>query len=199
MTAPTYRLYLVDRVAPPRPGLVRSADDAGQPIAGDVWTLTYDAFGRLTAGIRPPLCMGSVTLADGSVVTGFLGEAARLGGCRDITEFGGWRGYLWARQPAGADCAMRCAGQRGRLARTATMKLSGKLDCGCLRPTLFALQVRGQKPRIDLSSWSSTQRRRTAASSPLLCAGRAAPRPAARRHLVAAIPGNGHTSPSRRR
>ena len=41
----------------------------------------------------PPLAIGTVELADGTQVKGFLGEAHALADARDITSFGGWRAF----------------------------------------------------------------------------------------------------------
>jgi allophanate hydrolase len=40
------------------------------------------------------LGLGTVTLANGSGVTGFLCESHATQGARDITGLGGWRTYL---------------------------------------------------------------------------------------------------------
>jgi allophanate hydrolase len=48
--------------------------------------------------IPPPLGLGSVQLADGRWVKGFICEGAGLVGATDISAFGGWRAYL-ASQP----------------------------------------------------------------------------------------------------
>jgi len=44
----------------------------------------------------PGLCIGKVRLEDGSIVLGVLGEPALVEGHREITSYGGWRGYLAA-------------------------------------------------------------------------------------------------------
>jgi allophanate hydrolase len=46
--------------------------------------------------VPEPLSIGTVTLADGRRVKGFLVEAAAIAGARDISSFGGWRAYLAA-------------------------------------------------------------------------------------------------------
>jgi allophanate hydrolase len=48
----------------------------------------------LVAAIAPPLGLGTVALADGDRVTGFLCEAHAVEDARDISEFGGWRAAL---------------------------------------------------------------------------------------------------------
>ncbi len=56
------------------------------------WTLA--AFGSFVAEIPPPLAIGSVVLADGSIVKGFIAEPRAIEGARDITSLGGWRAYV---------------------------------------------------------------------------------------------------------
>ncbi len=95
-TAPNYRLYEIAGTAA-RPGLVRVANGDGRAIETELWSLTPTALGELTAGIEAPLCIGSVELADGTWVKGFLCEAAATVAARDISEFGGWRRFLAAK------------------------------------------------------------------------------------------------------
>jgi allophanate hydrolase len=91
-TAPAYRLYALD-TAPPKPGLVRVAQD-GAAIEAEVWELTAAALGALTAALPRPMALGSVELADGARVPGFLCEPQALSQARDITRYGGWRAFL---------------------------------------------------------------------------------------------------------
>jgi len=44
--------------------------------------------------VPAPLTIGTITLADGRKVKGFLVEAAATAGARDISSFGGWRAFL---------------------------------------------------------------------------------------------------------
>ena len=98
-TTPDYRLYALagggPGAAPAKPGLVRVGDTgpAGAPIEVEVWTLSEAAFGAFVAAVPPPLAIGSVTLAGGRTVRGFVCEPRALEGARDITEHGGWRAY----------------------------------------------------------------------------------------------------------
>ncbi len=92
-TAPRYGLYVLAGGPPKRPGLVRQAEGGGS-IALEIWALPKAALGQFIGQIPAPLGLGSVELADGSRVTGFLCEAAGLEGARDITALGGWRAYL---------------------------------------------------------------------------------------------------------
>jgi len=96
VTAADYRLYALAGAGPARPGLVRQPGFAGPGIAVEIWSLPADGFGRLVAAIPPPLGVGTLTLADGSAVSGFLCEPHGTAGARDITGYGGWRAFLAA-------------------------------------------------------------------------------------------------------
>ena len=95
-TAAEYRLHALP-TTPPKPGLVRVAD-GGAAIGAEVWELPAAGLGRLVAALPSPMAIGTVRLADGSTVPGFLCEPAALHGAPDITHHGGWRAYLAARQ-----------------------------------------------------------------------------------------------------
>ncbi len=92
-TAPHYRLYALPGTVPPKPGLVRGAE-GGAAIALEVWAMPQRAVGSFLALIPPPLGLGSVQLADGRHVHGFLCEPHALAGAREVTAFGGWRAYI---------------------------------------------------------------------------------------------------------
>jgi allophanate hydrolase len=92
-TAPVYRFYALPGGTPHRPGLVR-VPDGGAAIELEVWSLPATEVGAFLRGIPAPLGLGTVTLADGSAVTGFLCESHALREARDITALGGWRAYL---------------------------------------------------------------------------------------------------------
>jgi allophanate hydrolase len=94
-TAPTYRLFELPGAVPAKPGLVGGGAAAGDGIEAEIWELGTEAFGRLVASVPPPLAIGTVTLADGRLVKGYLCEADAVAGAgaRDITAYGGWRAY----------------------------------------------------------------------------------------------------------
>ena len=92
-TAPGYRLFALDGTVPPKPGLVREPGFAGPGIELEVWAIPTNAFGSFVAEVPAPLGIGSVELADGSTVKGFVCEAFALGAATEITKFGGWRAY----------------------------------------------------------------------------------------------------------
>jgi allophanate hydrolase len=94
MTAPDYRLFALDTAPPPRPGLLRVAAGQGASIAVEVWALPAEGFGRFVAAIAAPLAIGTLRLADGRGVKGFLAESEAVANARDISSFGGWRAYM---------------------------------------------------------------------------------------------------------
>ena len=93
VTAADYRLYALP-TTPPKPGMLRVEAGKGSAIELEVWALSASAFGQFVAAIPPPLSIGTIRLADGRNVKGFLVEAAGLDGARDISRFGGWRSYM---------------------------------------------------------------------------------------------------------
>ena len=102
-TTPHYQLFALPNTTPPKPGLQRaSACDSGAAIAVEVWDVPIDAVGSFLALIPPPLGLGSLELADGRHVHGFVCEAHALVGARDITAFGGWRAFLASLAPTAA-------------------------------------------------------------------------------------------------
>jgi allophanate hydrolase len=92
-TAPTYRLFELPGAVPAKPGLVGGGTPTGDGIEVEIWELATASFGRLVASVPPPLAIGTVTLADGRLVKGYLCEADAVAGAREITEHGGWRAY----------------------------------------------------------------------------------------------------------
>ena len=93
-TAPDYRLYALADTVPAKPGLLRVENGKGANVEVEVWALGADVFGRFTDAVPAPLSIGTIRLADGRTVKGFLVEAAATTGARDISSFGGWRAFL---------------------------------------------------------------------------------------------------------
>ncbi|WP_330211882.1 allophanate hydrolase [Pseudomonas sp. Z18(2022)] len=87
-----YRLYALSDTTPAKPGLVRVRQQ-GAAIEVEVWEMPLSQFGAFVAGIPAPLGIGSLQLADGRWVKGFICEPRGLEGALDITEFKGWRAY----------------------------------------------------------------------------------------------------------
>jgi allophanate hydrolase len=92
-TAPDYKLYALE-TTPPKPGMLRVAAGAGASIELEIWALPAAAFGKFVASVPPPLSIGTVRLADGRGVKGFIVEAADVDGAREISQFGGWRAFV---------------------------------------------------------------------------------------------------------
>jgi len=91
-TAASYRLYALANTVPAKPGLVRDA--TGAAIIVELWDIPLARFGEFVAEIPAPLGIGTLELADGRSVKGFICEPAALAQATDITEFGGWRRWL---------------------------------------------------------------------------------------------------------
>lgn len=94
-TVPNYRLYAIADSVPPKPALVHS--DEGAAIKIEVYELGLAEFGSFVVEVPPPLAIGTVTLADGTSVKGFVAEPRALTGAEDITHLGGWRAYISGR------------------------------------------------------------------------------------------------------
>jgi allophanate hydrolase len=92
-TAPDYKLYAL-ATTPPKPGMLRVDAGKGSSIAIEVWALSAAGFGKFVAAVPPPLSIGTVRLADGRGIKGFLVEPVDIDGARDISDFGGWRAFM---------------------------------------------------------------------------------------------------------
>jgi allophanate hydrolase len=93
-TAPFYRLYYLANTAPPKPGLIRVEEQLAHGIDIEVWSLDRDAFGDFVSEVPPPLAIGTLELASGKNVKGFVCEPCALDGAKDITRHRSWRSYL---------------------------------------------------------------------------------------------------------
>jgi len=91
-TASSYRLFALLDGPIKKPGLLRDAQ--GAAITVELWDIPLARFGEFVAEIPAPLGIGSLTLADGRSVKGFICEPAALSQALEITEFGGWRRWL---------------------------------------------------------------------------------------------------------
>jgi allophanate hydrolase len=92
-TAPDYKLYALD-TTPPKPGMLRVDAGTGSSIKLELWALSAAAFGKFVAAIPPPLGIGTIRLADGRGVKGFVVEPVAIEGARDISAYGGWRAFM---------------------------------------------------------------------------------------------------------
>ena len=95
-TTRDYRLFALPNTTPPKPGLLRVVTGLGHAIAVEVWQMPASAFGSFVALIPSPLGIGTLRLADGSNVQGFICEPLDLNEARDVSSFGGWRAYIAA-------------------------------------------------------------------------------------------------------
>ena len=95
-TATSYRLYALPDTSPPKPGLLRVAK-GGVAIALELWDMPTQHFGSFVEEIPAPLGIGSLELADGSRVKGFICEPYALERAQDVSAFGGWRAYVASR------------------------------------------------------------------------------------------------------
>ncbi|HEY6096180.1 MAG TPA: allophanate hydrolase [Gallionellaceae bacterium] len=98
-SSPDYKLYALPGGPPYRPGMVKVAQ-GGAAIEVEVWEMPASEFGSFVAGIPAPLGIGTLTLANGEKVQGFVCEAYAVTHAEDITQFGGWRAYLARKQAA---------------------------------------------------------------------------------------------------
>ncbi|GAA2359533.1 allophanate hydrolase-related protein [Dactylosporangium salmoneum] len=89
-TAPEYRVWTINDV---HPAMIRTPGEGGA-VALEVWEVPAAALADILSKEPAGLTVGKVALADGSEVLGVLGEPFLVEGQREITEFGGWRGYL---------------------------------------------------------------------------------------------------------
>ena len=92
-TAAGYRFYALAGTSPLKPGLVFDGVGHGA-IEVELWEMDEAYFGSFVALVPAPLSIGTVTLADGRTVKGFLCEAHATKDAEDITAFGGWRAWL---------------------------------------------------------------------------------------------------------
>lgn len=92
-SSPDYKLYALPGGPPYRPGMVRVAQ-GGNAIEVEVWEMAAREFGSFVAGIPAPLGIGTLTLADGETVQGFVCEQYAVADTEDITHYGGWRAFL---------------------------------------------------------------------------------------------------------
>lgn len=89
-TAPIYRLWSIDDRYP----AMQRVSEGGQAIAVEVWAVPPAGVCMILQQEPPGLCIGKVTLADGEVVLGVLGEAVACQDRLEITQWGGWRAYI---------------------------------------------------------------------------------------------------------
>ena len=94
VTAAAYRLW---SIADRHPAMIRVAH-GGAAIAVEIWSVPVEAVAMILVNEPAGLCIGKVTLSDGSEVLGVLGEPIICEGQKDITAAGGWRSYISGRE-----------------------------------------------------------------------------------------------------
>ena len=100
-TAPLYRLWSVDDV---HPAMLRVAT-GGASIAVEIWLVPAAGIASVLLTEPDGLCIGRLTLDDGTEVLGVLAEPVLVEGQREITEHGGWRAYVATNAPLEPDVA----------------------------------------------------------------------------------------------
>jgi allophanate hydrolase len=91
-TAPRYRLWEVDGRWP---ALIESAD--GAAMAAELWEIDEAHLARLAELEPPGWSRAPVELADGRRAEAFLGDTSLRARGRDVSEHGGWAGYVVSR------------------------------------------------------------------------------------------------------
>jgi hypothetical protein len=89
-TAPCYRLWTIGDV---HPAMLR-VTTGGRSIAVEIWLVPPAGIASILASEPDGLCVGRLTLHDGTEVLGVLAEPALVEGQREITDHGGWRAYV---------------------------------------------------------------------------------------------------------
>jgi allophanate hydrolase len=92
-TSANYKLYKLNGFTPARPGLIRVLS-GGTEIALEIWALPIKNYGTFASGVPAPLGFGTLTLADGRTVNGFLCEHYATLDATDISHLKSWREYL---------------------------------------------------------------------------------------------------------
>ncbi len=95
-TSPDYALFALP-TTPPKPGLLKVLSE-GRAVVGEIWSLPAAGFGVFVDSLPSPMTIGSVTLDDGRVVSGFLCEPFATQDALDISDHGGWLAWRAASQ-----------------------------------------------------------------------------------------------------
>jgi hypothetical protein len=95
-TEPNYRLW---SIADRHPAMLR-VRVGGAAVDLEVWAVPPEGLASILLAEPPGLTIGKVKLANGSEVLGVLGEAILCDGQKEITTYGGWRGYIKSKSTA---------------------------------------------------------------------------------------------------
>ena len=93
-TAPRYRVHTINDV---HPGMYE-VDEGGVAVEGELYQLPPEVLLRVIEGEPAGLYRGAVELEDGRVVPGILYDKEMAQQHPEISQFGGWRGYLASKQ-----------------------------------------------------------------------------------------------------
>ena len=93
-TAGFYRLWSIQDRYP----AMQRVLEGGRAITVEVWEVSATGLCQILQQEPPGLCIGKVTLLDNTVVLGVLGEAIVCHNQVEITQWGGWREYITAKQ-----------------------------------------------------------------------------------------------------
>jgi gamma-glutamylcyclotransferase (GGCT)/AIG2-like uncharacterized protein YtfP len=96
-TEPQYRIHSVNDI---HPAIYRLGDGeaGGVSVAGELYRVSYSLWPAIEASLPPHMLRGRVTLEDLSEVEGLLFPRELAERQRDISDYGGWRAYLSARE-----------------------------------------------------------------------------------------------------
>lgn len=92
-TAPCYRLWSINDN---NPAMLRvdPADPQAVSVAVEVWQVPAARLASVLMKEPEGLSVGKVTLSDGEVVLGVIGEPELVRGQKEISSYDGWRSYI---------------------------------------------------------------------------------------------------------
>ena len=93
-TSTCYKFFALTKNNPIRPGLLRSSSQDGNAINLEIWRIPKKNFGKFIEYVEPPLSIGSVELANGKWIKGFLCEKSGTVNAENISKIGDWREYI---------------------------------------------------------------------------------------------------------
>ena len=88
-TSDKYRMWSINDQYP----AMQRATSGGKNLEVELYELTPNSLIHLLEMEPPGLCMGKVELVDEQWIFGILGESFIIQGMKEITAWGGWRGY----------------------------------------------------------------------------------------------------------
>jgi len=91
-TAAAYRMYAFETGGIAKPGLIRDEQNGGS-IYLEIYRMKAAAFGKFVSRVPAPLGIGTLELASGRMVSGFIAEPEVQQIGKEITDLGDWRKY----------------------------------------------------------------------------------------------------------